>query len=172
MYTAQFVGGVDPDMLRRVFHSGQMPPNGLNRAHYTNVAVDRLIEQASAMTDDEQRRVLYGQAQTAIARDVPVISLWYKTNVAVFQPDDPAVQRAGDAAAEDDALRQRAALVRAAIEQREDAVVRGAEHRDRPAGATLHAARTEGRDVVDAADGDPVVHGACLLQAFTPGSMG
>jgi peptide/nickel transport system substrate-binding protein len=87
MYTAQFVGGVDPDMLRRVFHSGQAPPNGLNRAYYRNLDVDHLIEQASAMTDDEQRRVLYGQAQTAIARDVPIVSLWYKTNVAVFQPD-------------------------------------------------------------------------------------
>jgi ABC-type transport system substrate-binding protein len=39
------------------------------------------------MTDDGQRRALYGAAQTAIAADVPVISLWYKTNVAVFQPD-------------------------------------------------------------------------------------
>jgi peptide/nickel transport system substrate-binding protein len=87
MYTAQFVGVTDPDMLRRVFHSRQAPPSGLNRAHYESAEVDRLIEQASAMTDDERRRMLYGQAQTAIARDVPVISLWYKTNVAVFQPD-------------------------------------------------------------------------------------
>ena len=87
MYTAQFVGVTDPDMLRRVFHSGQMPPNGLNRAFYRNADVDRLIDQASAMTDDEQRRLLYAQAQTAIAGDVPVVSLWYKTNVAVFQPD-------------------------------------------------------------------------------------
>jgi peptide/nickel transport system substrate-binding protein len=87
MYSAQFVGVTDPDMLRRVFHSGQAPPAGLNRAHYRSVEVDRLIEQASAMSDDEQRRMLYGRAQAAIARDVPVISLWYKTNVAVFQPD-------------------------------------------------------------------------------------
>ena len=87
MYSAQFVGVTDPDMLRRVFHSGQAPPNGLNRAHYRSIEVDRLIEQASAMRDDGQRRMLYGRAQTAIARDVPVISLWYKTNVAVFQPD-------------------------------------------------------------------------------------
>jgi peptide/nickel transport system substrate-binding protein len=87
MYTAQFVGVTDPDMLRRVFHSGQAPPNGLNRAHYQNADVDRLIEEASAMSDDGQRRMLYQQAQTAIARDVPVVSLWYKTNVAVFQPD-------------------------------------------------------------------------------------
>jgi peptide/nickel transport system substrate-binding protein len=87
MFTAQFVGGVDPDMLRRVFHSGQAPPNGLNRAHYKSAEVDRLIDQASATTDDDQRRALYGEAQAAIARDVPMISLWYKTNVAVFQPD-------------------------------------------------------------------------------------
>ncbi len=87
MYTAQFVGVTDPDMLRRVFHSAQAPPNGLNRAHYRNADVDRLIDEASAMTDDEQRRLLYAQAQTAIALDVPVVSLWYKTNVAVFQPD-------------------------------------------------------------------------------------
>ena len=33
------------------------------------------------------RRLFYGEVQRAIARDVPYISLWYKTNVAVFQPD-------------------------------------------------------------------------------------
>jgi peptide/nickel transport system substrate-binding protein len=87
LYTAQFVGVTDPDMLRRVFHSAQAPPNGLNRAHYRSAEVDRLIDQASATANDAQRRVLYGEAQTAIARDVPVVSLWYKTNVAVFQPD-------------------------------------------------------------------------------------
>ena len=86
MYTAQFVGVTDPDMLRRVFHSGQAPPNGLNRAHYQSAEVDRLIDEASAMSDDTQRRLLYGAAQAAIARDVPLISLWYKTNVAVSQP--------------------------------------------------------------------------------------
>jgi peptide/nickel transport system substrate-binding protein len=86
MYTAQFVGVTDPDMLRRVFHSAQVPPSGLNRSHYVNADVDRLIDQASGTTDDEQRGALYGQAQAAIARDVPVVSLWYKTNVAVFQP--------------------------------------------------------------------------------------
>jgi ABC-type transport system substrate-binding protein len=37
--------------------------------------------------DDQQRRGLYTKAQQLIAADVPYISLWYKTNVAVFQPD-------------------------------------------------------------------------------------
>jgi ABC-type transport system substrate-binding protein len=30
---------------------------------------------------------LYAQAQRRIAADVPYVSLWYKTNVAIFQPD-------------------------------------------------------------------------------------
>ena len=87
MYTAQFVGVTDPDMLRRVFHSAQVPPAGLNRVHYQNPDVDRLIEQASSATSDEDRRALYSRAQQLIAHDVPYISLWYKTNIAVFQPD-------------------------------------------------------------------------------------
>jgi peptide/nickel transport system substrate-binding protein len=87
MYTAQFVGVTDPDMLRRVFHSGQVPPAGLNRVHYRSADVDRLIDRASSSTDDAQRALLYRQVQQAVARDVPYISLWYKTNVAVFQPD-------------------------------------------------------------------------------------
>jgi peptide/nickel transport system substrate-binding protein len=87
MYTAQFVGVTDPDMLRRVYHSSQVPLAGFNRVHYLNPDVDRLIERASAAIDDDERRELYGQVQHAVAHDVPYIPLWYKTNVAVFQPD-------------------------------------------------------------------------------------
>ena len=87
MYTAQFVGVTDPDMLRRVFHSTQMPPGGLNRVHYENAEVDRLIDEASRNPNDQNRRLLYSRAQQLIAQDVPYISLWYKTNIAVFQSD-------------------------------------------------------------------------------------
>src|SRR6187401_3179562 len=87
MYTAQFVGVTDPDMLRRVFHSSQVPQkSGFNRVFYSNAAVDSLIDQASAAVDDERRRELYGEVQRVVARDAPYIPLWYKTNVAVFQP--------------------------------------------------------------------------------------
>ena len=47
LYTLQWVGVTDPDMLRMVYHSGQQPPIGLNRVHYSNADVDRLIERAS-----------------------------------------------------------------------------------------------------------------------------
>jgi peptide/nickel transport system substrate-binding protein len=87
MYTAQFVGVTDPDMLRRVFHSSQVPKkSGFNRVFYSNAAVDRLIDEASAAVDDTRRRELYGEVQRAVALDAPYIPLWYKTNVAVFQP--------------------------------------------------------------------------------------
>jgi peptide/nickel transport system substrate-binding protein len=87
MYTLQFVGVTDPDMLRRVFHSSQAPPVGLNRVFYKDADVDRLIDAAAVAVDDQARRVLYTKAQQRIAEDVPYVSLWYKTNVAVFQPD-------------------------------------------------------------------------------------
>ncbi|MEN3339160.1 MAG: peptide/nickel transport system substrate-binding protein [Acidobacteriota bacterium] len=87
LYTLQWVGVTDPDMLRLVYHSGQQPPVGLNRVHYSNPAVDRLIEDASAATDEQHRGASYASAQRLIAEDVPYISLWYRTNVAIFQPD-------------------------------------------------------------------------------------
>ena len=87
LYTLQWVGVTDPDMLRRVFHSRQTPPAGLNRVYYSNSEVDRLIGEAAAATSDERRRELYSRAQQLIADDVPYVSLWYKKNVAVYQRD-------------------------------------------------------------------------------------
>ena len=83
LFTLQWVGVSDPDMLRRVFHSKQMPPNGFNRGYYENPDVDRLIDAAMAAESDDERRKLYGDAQRLVAEDVPYISLWYKTNIAV-----------------------------------------------------------------------------------------
>ena len=92
MYTLQWVGITDPDMLRRVYHSKQMPPVGLNRVFYKNPEVDRLIDAAAAAASEDERKPLYAAAQQLIAEDVPYISLWYKRNVAVAQPDLRGVQ--------------------------------------------------------------------------------
>ena len=92
MYTLQWVGITDPDMLRRVYHSKQVPPVGLNRVFYQNPEVDRLIDAAAAAVSEAERKPLYSAAQRLIAEDVPYISLWYKTNVAVAQPDLRGVQ--------------------------------------------------------------------------------
>lgn len=86
MFTLQWVGVSDPDMLRRVFHSRQMPPSGFNRGYFSDPEVDRLIDAATVSTDDQERRRVYGQVQRIVAQAAPYISLWYKTNVAVSQP--------------------------------------------------------------------------------------
>jgi len=85
LFTLQWVGVSDPDMLRRVFHSKQMPPNGFNRGYYENAEVDRLLDEAAVTTDEKRRHKLYGEVQRLIAEEAPYISLWYKTNVAVAQ---------------------------------------------------------------------------------------
>ncbi len=87
LFTLQWVGVSDPDMLRRVFHSKQMPPTGFNRGFFSDAHVDALIDEATTSTDDGRRRVLYTEAQQAIAEAVPYLSLWYKTNVAVARRD-------------------------------------------------------------------------------------
>jgi peptide/nickel transport system substrate-binding protein len=87
LVTLQWVGISDPDMLRRVFHSKQMPPVGFNRGFYSNPAVDELIDQATGAADYETRGRLYQEVQRRVAEDAPYISLWYKTNVAVAQHD-------------------------------------------------------------------------------------
>ena len=88
MVTLQWVGGAvaDPDILRRIFHSDQIPPGGFNRGRYMNPEVDRLLDEATRATDASERRRLYQAVQRLVAEDQPYISLWYRTNVAVTQP--------------------------------------------------------------------------------------
>jgi ABC-type transport system substrate-binding protein len=87
MYTLQWVGVTDPDMLRRVFHSEQAPPVGFNRTYYSNPDVDRLIDLATRATTDDERLSYYREVQKIVADDAPYISLWYKTNIAVMRPN-------------------------------------------------------------------------------------
>jgi peptide/nickel transport system substrate-binding protein len=87
LFTLQWTGGAaaDPDILRRVFHSQQVPPSGFNRGYFSNPRVDELIDRATVSTDDAERIRLFGEVQKILAREVPYISLWDKTNYAVAQ---------------------------------------------------------------------------------------
>lgn len=87
MYTLQWVGVTDPDMLRRVLHSREMPPVGFDWGFYASAVVDRLLDQATLEPNPALRRALYGQVLQLAAVDVPFVSLWYKTTVAIFQPE-------------------------------------------------------------------------------------
>jgi peptide/nickel transport system substrate-binding protein len=85
LFTLQWVGGAvaDPDILRRVFHSAQVPPNGFNRGFFRDPRVDRLLDAAAGAVDEESRRARYADVQRLVAEEAPYISLWCKTNVAV-----------------------------------------------------------------------------------------
>ena len=87
LFTLQWSGGAtaDPDILRRVFHSEQTPPYGFNRGYFRNARVDRLLDEATVSTNDHERKRLFSDVQRIVAREVPYISLWDKTNVAVAQ---------------------------------------------------------------------------------------
>jgi peptide/nickel transport system substrate-binding protein len=87
LYTLQWTGGyaADPDILRRAFHSEQIPPSGFNRGYFHDPEVDDLLDRATVSTDDAERRRLYSNVQKLLARKVPYISLWDKTNYAVAQ---------------------------------------------------------------------------------------
>jgi len=97
MYTLQWVGVTDPDMLRRLFHSEQVPPTGFNRVHYSNLEVDRLIDMATTAETEEDRRLYYSAVQKAVAEDAPYISLWHRTNVAVARPNITGIRLSAQA---------------------------------------------------------------------------
>jgi peptide/nickel transport system substrate-binding protein len=88
MFTLQWVSGAlaDPDILRRVFHSEQVPPAGFNRGHYQNAEVDRLLMQASEAKGEEERKRYYSQVQKIVAEEAPYIPIWNRTNVIIAQP--------------------------------------------------------------------------------------
>lgn len=94
LFTLQWTGGAaaDPDILRRVFHSQQVPPAGFNRGYYQNPRVDELLDRATVSTDPAERLQLFGEVQRIVANDVAYISLWDKTNYAIAQRNLTGVQ--------------------------------------------------------------------------------
>jgi peptide/nickel transport system substrate-binding protein len=87
LYFLQWVGGslADPDILRRAFHSSQAPPVGFNRGHFQNAEVDALLDEAATSVDPVGRQAAFARVQRVLAREVPYISLWHKTNFAIAQ---------------------------------------------------------------------------------------
>jgi len=84
LYSLQWVGVTEPDIYYNLFHSSSVPPNGANRGRYLNKDLDLLLDAGRKTLDLEARKKIYSQVQKIIASDLPYISLWYQTNVAVL----------------------------------------------------------------------------------------
>ena len=68
-------GRVDPDgNLYTFLHTG----GALNDSHYSNPDVDKLLDEARAVSDDAQRRALYAQVFQHVSQDLPELYLWYQ----------------------------------------------------------------------------------------------
>jgi peptide/nickel transport system substrate-binding protein len=79
-----WIGIRDPHHYQMVFDSSMMPPHGLNRGHYSNPEMDRLVEAGDATIDEAARKQIYAQVQRLAADDLPYVSLWWQDNVAVM----------------------------------------------------------------------------------------
>ena len=76
----------DPEnFLFPLFHSSNHGAGG-NRTWYTNKKVDRLIGEGQEAADAGERDRCYGGAENIIARDLPLVCFWHRTDYTVRQP--------------------------------------------------------------------------------------
>ena len=81
----KWVGVTDPDIYRVAFHSENVAPQGRNRSFYENKNLDRLLEQGFKTKDRIQRKRVYDQIQSLIAKNFVVIPLWHDMEVSVVK---------------------------------------------------------------------------------------
>ncbi len=84
MALSNWIGGNEaPDILSYAYSSTRMPPHGANRGLYSNPHVDALLADAATNPARAEQIRDYQAAQQQIARDLPVLNLWYPDTVAV-----------------------------------------------------------------------------------------
>lgn len=87
MNTSIWIGGnQDPIFLRDLFASNESPdkkPGGRNRSRYSNPEFDKIVQEAVDSTDKAKSRELYVKAQEIVSRDLPLLPLWYPSNMVV-----------------------------------------------------------------------------------------
>jgi peptide/nickel transport system substrate-binding protein len=78
---------LDPDYLRRFFHSSQDKPRGGNKAGYKNPEFDRIADESSRMMDPEKRRELIWEMQKIVMQDVPWLPLYNPNLIEAVRKD-------------------------------------------------------------------------------------
>ena len=83
LYSLQWVGIGDPDLLRQILHSDMTPPYGNNRGGYADARVDRLSDTARRELDADARKKSYARVERRVSRSLPFIPLWWPERVVV-----------------------------------------------------------------------------------------
>jgi ABC-type transport system substrate-binding protein len=78
---------LDPDYLRKFFHSGQDKKRGGNKSGYKNPEFDRMADQSAKTMDPEKRQKLIWDMQKIILQDVPYIPLYNPNLIEAVRKD-------------------------------------------------------------------------------------
>jgi peptide/nickel transport system substrate-binding protein len=85
--STQWVGGnQDPIFYKDLFATSEIPTQtrpSRNRSRYSNKELDALLDEAVNTFDREKGRELYTKIQEIVSREVPVLPLWYQSNIVI-----------------------------------------------------------------------------------------
>ena len=85
MYSLSRNGISDPDFYYVLFSSKNFPPEGQNRGYYSNPRVDQLLLEGRSTFDRAKRKPKYEEVQKILAEELPYISLYMQSNVAIMR---------------------------------------------------------------------------------------
>jgi peptide/nickel transport system substrate-binding protein len=85
LYLLRWVGITEPGIYFDIFHSGERIRN--NRSGYANPEMDKVLEEAQGTLDPQKRKAAFKKAQALVARDLPLIGLWYPENSFVYRKE-------------------------------------------------------------------------------------
>lgn len=84
MAPSRWIGGNEqPDIFHYAYSQASFPPHGSNRGFYANPALDALLDDATATSDQARQRADYAKVQQIVARDLPSINLWYLDTIVI-----------------------------------------------------------------------------------------
>jgi ABC-type transport system substrate-binding protein len=93
---SQWVGGnQDPIFYKDLFATSEIPTQtrpSRNRSRYSNPELDALLEEAVNTFDRAKARQLYVKIQDIISRDVPILPLWYESNIVIAKKNVQNIQ--------------------------------------------------------------------------------
>jgi peptide/nickel transport system substrate-binding protein len=93
---SQWVGGnQDPIFYKDLFATSEIPTQtrpSRNRSRYSNPELDKLLDEAVNTFDRTRGRELYVKIQDIISRDVPILPLWYESNIIIAKKNVQNIQ--------------------------------------------------------------------------------